>query len=77
MLEQRRPKRVSEEVIARVLKGLREDLLPSSKLPPKTKFEADILKFPPILSEQRRQQVIDAVWERIQAERQKLEAKAR
>lgn len=74
------PERVSAEMIAHVLKGLREDLLPSPAPQPKPKTEAEVLPFPPILSEQqlqRRQQVIDAVWERVQAERQKLEAEAR
>lgn len=80
MLEQRKPERVSAEMIAHVLKGLREDLLPSSAPQPKPKIEAEILPFPPILCEQqlqRRQHVIDAMWERVQAARQKLEAEAR
>jgi hypothetical protein len=71
-----RPTRVPEEAIARIIEGLRDDLLK----PPKRKQEAEVVMFPPKLTEQeliRRQQVIDAVWERTCAERERLEAEAR
>ena len=65
-----RPTRVPEETIARIIEGLRDDLLK----PPKRKpaVEAEVVMFPPKFIEQeliRRQQVIDAVWERTCAER--------
>jgi len=68
--------KVSAETIARVLDGLREELLPS---PPRPHLEAEVLPFPPRLNDQelsRRQMVIDAVWERNLAAKRELEAEA-
>lgn len=78
-----KPERISDEVIAEVLKGLREELLPPPApatpilAPPRR--GAKILKFPPRLSEQellRRQQALDCAYERMLAQRAELEAEA-
>ena len=58
-----RPK-VSDEIKAKLLAGLYEDLMPKPK--PKPKPEAEIVPFPPKLSEQelcRRQKLLDQQWE--------------
>jgi hypothetical protein len=70
-----RPK-VSDEIKAKILKGLYEDLMPK---PPKPKVEAEIVTFPPILSEQelcRRQEILDQYWERHIAAQRELDAEA-
>jgi hypothetical protein len=75
-MENRHRARVPEEAIARIIEGLRESLIKA----PERKPQAQVIAFPPKLTEQdliRRQQVIDAVWERTCAERERLEAEAR
>jgi hypothetical protein len=73
------PIRCSDEAVAKVLKGLRERLLASAKPRPKPRVEAEVLDFPPKLSEQellRRQRVIDQTWAGVVAERRALDAEA-
>ena len=70
-----RPK-VSDEIKAKLLAGLYEDLMPK----PKPKPEAEIVPFPPKLSEQelcRRQKLLDQQWEANLAAQRDLEAEAR
>lgn len=72
-----RPK-VSDEIKAKLLAGLYEDLMPKPK--PKPKVEAEIVEFPPKLSEQelcRRQWILDQQWEANLAARRSLDAEAR
>jgi hypothetical protein len=71
-----RATRIPEEAIAHIIEGLRDSLIKA----PERKPGADVVMFPPKLTEQeltRRQAVIDAVWERACAERERLEAEAR
>jgi hypothetical protein len=71
-------RRVPEEAIARIIEGLRDSLIKAPE--PKLQPQAQVIAFPPKFTEQdliRRQQVIDAVWERTCAERERLEAEAR
>ena len=72
--------RVSDEIKAKLLAGLYEDLMPDPPPPkPKPKLEADVLPFPPILSEQelaRRQQIIDQTWRANLAAQRDLKAEA-
>jgi hypothetical protein len=70
-----RPK-VSDEIKAKLLAGLYEDLMPD--LPPKP--EAEIVSFPPKLSEQElcgRQELLDQQWAANLAAQRELEAEAR
>ena len=65
----------AEEVIRRFL----EDLEKVDVRPKKPKPKAEVLRWPKSLSELelcRRQQIIDATWERVLAERRALEAEA-
>ena len=70
-----------DEMKAKILEGLYEDLMPDPPKPqPKPKLEAEVLPFPPILSEQelaRRQRIIDQQWEANLAAQRELEAEAR
>jgi len=69
-----------DEIKAKILEGIYEDLMPDPPKPkPKPKLEAEVLPFPPILSEQelyRRQAILDAAWERNTAAQRELEAEA-
>jgi hypothetical protein len=75
--------RRKQEAFSRICRDLREGLRKKqledramAVLPPKPKFEATVLEFPPKLSEQeliRRQQIIDQAWERVIEERRRLE----
>jgi hypothetical protein len=70
-----RPK-VSDEIKAKILAGLYEDLMPY----PPPKPEAEIVPFPPKLSEQelcRRQELLDQQWAANLAAQRELEAEAR
>jgi hypothetical protein len=70
-----------DEMKAKILEGLYEDLMPDPPpAKPKPKLEAEVLPFPPILSERelcRRQEILDASWRANLAARQELEAEAR
>jgi hypothetical protein len=70
--------RVKDEIKAKILANLYEDLMPDPPPPPpKPKVEAEVLPFPPILSEQelhRRQRIIDQAWEANLAAKRQLEA---
>jgi hypothetical protein len=72
--------RVKDEIKAKILAGLYEDLMPDPPPPPpKPKIEAEVLLFPPKLSEQelyRRQALIDQAWERTLDAKRGLEAEA-
>ena len=72
--------RVSDEIKAKLLAGLYEDLMPDPPPPkPKPKLEAEVLPFPPILSEQelcRRQELLDLHWKANLAAQRELEAEA-
>ena len=67
-----------EEIKAMILEGLWEDLMPDPPKPkPKPKLQAEVLPFPPILSDQelaRRQLILDAYWERHIAAQRELDA---
>ena len=69
-----------EEMKAKILdlESLYKDLLPDPPKPkPKPKLEAEVLPFPPKLSEQelcRRQAILDATWEAHLAAQRELEA---
>jgi hypothetical protein len=69
-----------EEIKAMILDGLYEDCMPKKPEPapkPKLKLEAEVLPFPPKLSEQelcRRQQILDQAWEATVAAKRELEA---
>src|SRR5262245_18613196 len=69
-----------EEIKAMILDGLYEDCMPKPPPPPpKPKIEAEVLPFPPILSERelsRRQALIDQAWRRNLAAKRDLEAEA-
>jgi len=72
--------RVSDEIKAKLLARVYTDLMPDPPTPPpKPKLEAEVLPFPPKLSEQeliRRQEVIDKIWIRNLAAKRELEAEA-
>jgi hypothetical protein len=77
--------RVKDEIKARILANLYEDLMPNPPPPPpKPKVEAEVveaevLPFPPKLSEQeliRRQALIDQAWERTLDAKRELDAEA-
>ena len=72
--------RVSDEIKAKLLARVYTDLMPDPPTPPpKPKLEAEVLPFPPKLSEQeliRRQEVIDKAWKRTLAAKRELEAEA-
>jgi hypothetical protein len=74
-----RPK-VSDEIKAKILAGLYEDLMPDPPPPkPKPKLDADVLPFPPKLSEQelcRRQEILDQTWRANLAAQRDLKAEA-
>jgi hypothetical protein len=67
-----------EEMKAKILDGIYEAIMPDPPKPkPKPKLEAEVLPFPPKLSEQelcRRQEILDAAWERHLAAQRELEA---
>jgi hypothetical protein len=66
-----------EEVKAHILNGIYDALPDPPKPKPKPKLEADVLPFPPILSEQelcRRQEVVNAAWERHVVAQRELDA---
>jgi hypothetical protein len=67
-----------EEVKAKILDGIYEAIMPDPPKPkPKPKLEADVLRFPPILSEQeicRRREILDAAWERHVVAQRELDA---
>jgi hypothetical protein len=73
--------RVSDEVKAKLLARVYTDLMPDPPPPkPKPKLEAEVLPFPPILSEQelcRRQELLDLHWKANLAAQRELEAEAR
>ena len=73
--------KVSDEIKAKLLARVYTDLMPDPPPPkPKPKLEAEVLPFPPILSEQelaRRQQLVDQSWERTLDAKRELEAEAR
>lgn len=73
--------RISEEIKAKLLARVYTDLMPDPPPPkPKPKLEAEVLPFPPILSEQelcRRQQIVDLHWKANLAAQRELEAEAR
>ena len=72
--------RVSDEIKAKLLARVYTDLMPDPPKPqPKPKLEAEVLPFPPKLSDQeliRRQAILDAAWERHIAAQRELEAEA-
>jgi|RhiMetdeSRZDD1v2_1073273.scaffolds.fasta_scaffold202824_2 hypothetical protein len=76
--------KVSDEIKAKLLARVYTDLMPDPPPKPKPKVkaevvEAEVLPFPPILSEQelhRRQALIDQAWERTLAAKRDLEAEA-
>jgi hypothetical protein len=67
-----------EEMKAKILDGIYEAIMPDPPKPkPKPKLEAEVLPFPPLLSEQelcRRQEILDAAWKRHLAAQRELEA---
>jgi hypothetical protein len=69
-----------DEIKAKILEGIYEDLMPDPPPPkPKPKLEAEVLPFPPLLSEQelaRRQLILDAYWENHIAAQRELDAEA-
>src|SRR5262245_7048110 len=73
--------RVKDEIKAKILANLYEDLMPDPPPPPpKPKVEAEVLPFPPILSEQelsRRQAIIDQACEKNTAAKPDLEAECK
>ena len=73
--------RVSDEIKAKLLARVYTDLMPDPPPPkPKPKLEAEVLPFPPILSEQelcRRQELLDLHWKANLAAQRELEAEAR
>ena len=68
-----------EEIKAMILDGVYDALPDPPKPKPKPKLEAEVLSFPPKLSEQelcRRQAILDAEWERHIAAQRDLQAEA-
>jgi hypothetical protein len=72
--------KVSDEIKAKLLARVYTDLMPDPPPPPpKPKLEAEVLPFPPKLSEQeliRRQEALDLAWERTLDAKRELEAEA-
>jgi hypothetical protein len=72
-----RPGGKAEQMIRQFLEDL--DKVPDGPTARAKREPAEVLPFPPKLSDQelwRRQQVLDATWERVLAERRELEAEA-
>ena len=67
----------SDEEVAEVLEGFEEEMLASIRRGrARPKREAEVVEFPPKLSEQeliRRQMIIDQTWERVLDQRRELE----
>jgi len=78
-MSEMKPK-VSDEIKAKLLARVYTDLMPDPPPPkPKPKLEAEVLPFPPILSEQeliRRQDLIDFHWRANLAAQRALDAEA-
>jgi hypothetical protein len=72
--------KVSDEIKAKLLARVYTDLMPDPPPPkPKPKLEAEVLPFPPILSEQeliRRQELLDFQWKANLAAQRALDAEA-
>jgi hypothetical protein len=70
--------KAKDELKAKIMEALYRDCLPDPPVPPpKPKLEAEVLPFPPKLSEQelmRRQALIDAAWESNLAAQRDLDA---